>query len=213
MSDDSAAIRKLRNLLKGGPLDPRMLARYDLFAEFRAAMERKDEAAQREVAGRLKRNAREIDAAKKDALAAIATGIDDANAATDPDERTAKLLKAFALSAKTKFWAYDGMADNEVAKEALIQTHKILAALDGLPPGRRSALTALLDDPDVGVRCTAAIHLQKIMPERVNPILRQIDKEESPSSVGIAAMWALPVDPNDPSIPPPRLRTPSPSKN
>jgi hypothetical protein len=213
MTDDSSAIRKLRDLLAGGPLDPRMLARYDLFAEFRTAMERKDQAAQLEIAGRLKRNAQEIDAAKKEALAAIATAIDDANATTDPDERTTKLLKAFALSAKTTYWAFDAMTDNETGKEAMIQTHKILAALDAIPPGRRSALTTLLDDPDVNIRCVAAIHLQKIMPERVNPILRQIDQEESPSSVGLAAMWALPTDPNDPSIPPARPRTPSPNKN
>jgi len=189
MSDDKS--ETLRRRLEGAQIDQRMLARFDLFNEFRAAMKRKDKAAQLDIARRLKLNASDILAAKAAATAAIASGLEDAMATSDPDERTAKLLKTYELSVKTKFWAYAALGDIEAGNAAAMQTEAVVKALDAIPPGRRSALAALLDNPDVGVRVDAAADLKDVMPDRVIPILRQINKEEGASSVGFTAMQAL----------------------
>jgi hypothetical protein len=190
MSDEKSE-NTLRRLLERAQIDKRMLTRLDLFTEFRAAMERKDVDAQLDIARRLKLNASDILAEKQRAAAAIAAGIEDAMATSDPDERTAKLLKAYELAAKTRYWAYDALGDIEAGNAAAIQEGDILKALDAIPPGRLSALAALLDNADIGVRVEAAAELKGVMPERVIPMLRQINKEEGGSSVGFAAMRAL----------------------
>ena len=190
MSDDKRE-NTLRRLLGAAQIDQRMMARFDLFNELRAAMKRKDKAAQLEIARKLKLNGQEIIAEKARAAAAIAAAFEDAKATADPDERTAKLLKAFELSVKTKYWAYQALGDIDAGNAAAEQTFAIVAALDAIPPGRRAALDVFLDSSDVGVRCVAASRLKKIMPDRAIPILRQIDKEEGGSSVGFTAMQAL----------------------
>ena len=190
MSDDKSR-PSLRQLLEEAEIDQRMLARFDLFAELRAAIQRQDKAAQFEIARKLKANGQEVAAEKAQAAAAIARAFDDAKATADPDGRTAKLLKAFELSVKTKYWAYDALGDIEAGNAAAGQTWAIVEALDAIPPGRRSALASFLDSPDVGVRCMAAGRLKEIMPERVIPILQKIDKEEGGSSVGFSAMQFL----------------------
>jgi hypothetical protein len=100
MSDDKRE-NTLRRLLGAAQIDQRMMARFDLFNELRAAMKRNDKAAQLEIARKLKLNGQEIIAEKARAAAAIAAAFEDAKATADPDERTAKLLKAFELSVKT----------------------------------------------------------------------------------------------------------------
>ena len=203
MTDDKAKKSTLRRLLKEGQIDPRVLARFDLFAELRAAMQRKDKNAQMEIAQKLKLNGEEILAAKAQATTAIATAFSDATATTDLDQRTEKLLTAFALAVKTRYWAYGALSDIELGNVAAEEAQKIADALDAIPPGRLSALTALLDNPDVGVRCMDAIKLRHIMPDHVYPILRKIHEEERGTSVGFSAMQVLPPDPSDPPIPPP----------
>jgi hypothetical protein len=190
MSDDKSE-NTLRRRLEGAQIDQRMLVRFDLFNELRAAMKRKDKAAQLDIARRLKLNARDILAEKAAAAAAIAAGLQDAMATSDPDERTAKLLKTYELAAKTRYWAYDALGDIEAGNAAAGQVGDVLRALDAMTPGRRSALATFLDNPDVGVRVSAAANLKDVMPDRVIPILQKIKKEESASSVGFAAMRAL----------------------
>jgi len=190
MSDDRPN-NALRRLLERAQVDKHMLTRLDLFTEFRAAMERKDVNAQLDIARRLKLNASDILAEKQQAAAAIAAGLKDAMATSDPDERTTKLLKAYELAAKTRYWAYDALGDVEAGNAAATQEGDILKALDAIPPGRLSALATLLDNPDIGVRVETAANLKSAMPDRVIPILRKIREEEMGSSVGFAAMRAL----------------------
>lgn len=190
--DNDKGITRLRQLLAGGPLDERVKTKLDLLFQMRDAVLRNDMSAQREIAQKIKANEIEIKAEKKRLPAAMKETFDMAMAVTDPDERTAKLLVAFILAAKTLYRGRDGFDDETIAKSAIGQMCGIATALDTIPQGRRSALAALLENDDVGVRANAAIHLRKIMPQRAMSILREISDSEGASSVGFTAMWSIP---------------------
>jgi hypothetical protein len=66
----------------------------------------------------------------------------------------------------------------------------IVKALHTIGSGR-TALVVLLDCPDPGVRALAGAHLLDLMPERVVPILRQIEAKADGSSASFRAQWAL----------------------
>ena len=60
-------------------------------------------------------------------------------------------------------------------------TDGIVKALDRIGSGR-AALAVLLDHRDPGVRALAGVYLIDLLPERVSPILRQVEEE------GVAAV-------------------------
>ena len=68
----------------------------------------------------------------------------------------------------------------------------IANALDATSNGR-AALAVLLDHPDYRVRATAGAYLLivNLMPERVVPILREIDERSEGRSADFTAHWAL----------------------
>jgi hypothetical protein len=55
----------------------------------------------------------------------------------------------------------------------------------------RASLAVLLHSPDARVRASAGAYLIKLMPDRVLPILREIEEGEGGSSAGFHAHWAL----------------------
>jgi hypothetical protein len=69
-------------------------------------------------------------------------------------------------------------------------TDAIVKALDTIGHGR-AALAVLLDHPDPGVRALAGAYLIDLLPERVGPILHQIEEEARGRSAGFRAHWAL----------------------
>jgi hypothetical protein len=182
----------LRQALEDGETDPRIMAKLDLLENLYAAAEKKDGKAIMAAARKLKAHQDDMLAAGKKLRATMAAMFEKAKAVADPEKRTAELLAAFKFSAKVQFEAKDVLGDQETSDAAVVQTHAIAEALDAIPPGRRVALAKLLDSSDDGVVVKAAILLQKIMPDRVTPILREIEERQGPSSVGFAAMWALP---------------------
>jgi len=191
MAEDKP-LSALREVLDDGETDPRLMTKLDLLENLFAAAGKKDGKAIMDAARKLKAHEDDMLAAGQKLRAAMATAFETAKAEADPDKRTAELLAAFELSAKVQFEAYDVLNDKETGDAAVVQAHAIAAALDAVPPGRRAALAKFLDSSDDGVLVMAAIHLQKIMPDRVTPILRDIEERQSPSSIGFAAMWALP---------------------
>jgi hypothetical protein len=68
----------------------------------------------------------------------------------------------------------------------------IVLALDAIGSGR-AALAVLLDHADPGVRALAAVYLIDLMPERIVPMLRQIEEEEEMRgrSARFRAHWTL----------------------
>ena len=65
-----------------------------------------------------------------------------------------------------------------------------MKALDEMRSGR-VALARLLDHPDPGVRASAGAYLIDMMPDRVVPVLRQIEERNKGSSAGFSAHWVL----------------------
>ena len=70
--------------------------------------------------------------------------------------------------------------------------NEIATALDATDHGR-AALAVLLDDYDERVRASAGSYLLilNLMPERVVPILREIDQTNQGASADFTAHWAL----------------------
>jgi hypothetical protein len=191
MSNDKGR-QPLSQLLRQGPVDKLLLASVELMEELQAAAARNDSKAMLEIGRKLKANAAERQSAKAGELAAVTAAFDDATATADPDERTTKLVDAFALAAKTMYRASDAYGDTEARGTVTMQAHAIAAALDAIPPGRRAALATLLDNADPGVRVMAAVLLKDVMPERAIPVLKQIHEEEAGTSPGFTALFALP---------------------
>ena len=63
----------------------------------------------------------------------------------------------------------------------LNSTYTIVEALDAIDPDR-AALATLLDDSDPRVQVFAGAYMIKSMPERVIPILREIQEKEDANS-------------------------------
>jgi hypothetical protein len=198
MSDDNPK-SELRQLLESGPTDKKLLEKLTLLEALRAAAARSDKAAMLEIGRKLKANERQLQAAELDRRAAMTKAIEKAEAEPDPEARTAQLLAAFELCAKTRVIAYDEAADAETGHQATRHLFTIAAALDAVPPGRRTALVPLLDSADLGIKVSAAIALKDLMPDRALPILREINATAGNGAIGMAAYWALPRD--DPSLP------------
>ncbi len=133
--------------------------------------------------------AKELDRLKADGLAAITALLNRRETVTDA-ERAASLTRGFEFAAKLKHTPRDELADTDGANEIVGLMNEIVNALDGIGSGR-AALAVLLDHPDTGVRASAAAYLVDLMPDRVVPLLREIDQKEGGSSADFTAHWAL----------------------
>ncbi len=205
MSEDKRK-STIRRLMEEGPSDPHLLRHLDLVEELQKAVAQNDRKTMSEIGRKLKENAQQKQAADLGRRAAMNAAVEEAKAESDPDQRTAKLLEAFELCAKTHVAAFDVSADKESGDAATVHLFEIANALDAIPPGRRSALVPFLDSTDVAVRVAAAVRLKELMPERVLPILRDINENES-GSAKWSAYWALPRDYS--GVPPAPSFTPS----
>ena len=135
--------------------------------------------------------AKELDRLKADGLAAIAALLNrqDAGAVTQA-ERVASLVQGFAFSAKLASTLHDEFRDTKCETEVVHFMLEIVNALDAIDPDR-IALANLLDDSDPRVRVFAGAYLIKSMPERVIPILREIEEKEHANSAHFNAYWTL----------------------
>ncbi len=133
--------------------------------------------------------AKELDRLKADGLAAITALLNRRETVTDA-ERAASLTRGFEFAAKLKHALRDELTDTDGANEIVGLLNEIANALDGIGSGR-AALAVLLDHPDTGVRASVAAYLVDLMPDRVVPLLREIDQKEGGSSADFTAHWAL----------------------
>jgi hypothetical protein len=133
---------------------------------------------------------KEFDRLKADGLAAISALLTRQDAATE-EQRVASLLRGFEFGSKFADVLHDEMrdiADGETKVAHLMD--EVVKALDAIGTGRK-ALAVLLDHPDAGVRASAGGYLIDLMPERVIPILRQIEDRHDASSALFNAHWTL----------------------
>jgi len=135
--------------------------------------------------------ARELDRLKASALKALKSLIANSTSAAG-DGRTASLIKAFEVGAKLRAALHDELLDINGVNKIVLLMNDIAAALDTTPQGR-SALGELLDHSDPRVRAAAGSYLlvDDLLPDKVVPILREIEQAEGATSAYFTAYRAL----------------------
>jgi hypothetical protein len=134
--------------------------------------------------------AKEFDRFKADGLATITALLERRNPVAD-DEHAACLVRGFEFGARLADTLHDEFRDTADGETKVVRLmDAMVKALDAIGPGR-AALAVLLDKPDPGVRALAGAYLIDLLPERVGPILRQIEDEARGRSAGFRAHWAL----------------------
>ena len=132
---------------------------------------------------------KEFDRVKADGLKAI-TALLNRHDHVTADRRAASLVRGFEFGAKLAHSLHDELLDTDGESKVLRLMDTIVQALDKIGSGR-AALALVLNHPDAGVRVSAATYLIDLMPERVVPILREIDKKGGGNSAYFTAHWAL----------------------
>ncbi len=135
--------------------------------------------------------AKEYKDLKAKGLAAI-TSLIERDDPTTEDQRVASLVAGFAFAAKLSAALHDEFQDMAGMAEVADLMYKIVTTLDATVSGR-AALAVLLDDSDVRVRAYVGAYLLivNVMPERVVPILRDIEQKERANDAHFTAYWAI----------------------
>jgi hypothetical protein len=159
------------------------------FEDGRATFAVPDRFAQARAIDRGIRIVRKLDRLKKegtDAVKAILARTD-----AEPQEtHAASLIKAFKFTSRLAGILHDELLDTNGETEVVRLTSAIVKALDVIDPARK-ALSTLLDDPNARVRASAGAYLINLMPDRVVPILREIEETEDANSAHFSASWTL----------------------
>jgi len=117
-----------------------------------------------------------LDLLKAKGLAAITALLDRQDAIAE-DERVASLVGTFAFAAKLAATLSDELMDTNGYNKVTGLMIGIANALEATGSGR-AALAVLLDNADNRVRAFAGVYLIDSMPDRVLPILRDIEEKE-----------------------------------
>ena len=132
---------------------------------------------------------KDIDQLKAEGLSTIGSMLERKNE-TPESERSVLLVRTFEFAAKLEAALNDELLDTDGANTLILRMNDVANALDATSKGR-AALAALLDHPDERVRASAGAYLVNLIPERVIPILREIDEKSGANSAGRTAHWAL----------------------
>ncbi len=179
MSDTGDAKPKstIRLLLESGRTDSRLMVKLGLLEELQAAHAQNDQEKMLEIGRKLAANEQELEQAQKTRRARMRKAVSAAKAVADPDERTHRLLSAFEFCVKEACAADEEARDTKTYNFGVKRLGEISDELQAL--GRFSALAQFLDSPDIEVRGFAAVWLRNLWPERILPILQEIEKTES----------------------------------
>jgi hypothetical protein len=130
---------------------------------------------------------RQFDRLKADGMAAIRAVLDRHGG--DSDQKTS-LISAFEFGVRLGDALHDEFLDTDGNAEVRHLLDAIVLALEKAGSGR-TALEVLFDSPDAGVRAAAGAYLIDLMPERVVPMLRDIDEAGGGMSADFGAHWTL----------------------
>jgi hypothetical protein len=133
--------------------------------------------------------AKEFDRLKVDGLAAI-TALLARQDETTVEQRVASLIRGFEFGARLADTLDDEFSDVDGETRVVRLMDAIVDALDRIGSGR-AALAGLLDHRDAGVRAWAGADLIDLMPERVVPILRQIEAKVDGGGASFRAYLTL----------------------
>lgn len=130
-----------------------------------------------------------LDRLKKDGMAAI-TALVDGPQSQGENERAASLMRAFEFAARLADTLHDELLDTDGENKIWALMDAVVRSLDKIGRGR-AALDVLLDHPDARVRGAAGAYLIDLMPERVIPVLREVEEKEDANSAHFNAAWTL----------------------
>jgi hypothetical protein len=97
------------------------------------------------------------------------------------------LIEQFKHAAIVTHFGYED-EDRAMQRAGIGAAKRVVQGLDAFDA--RLALVPLLDDPDWGVRVSAAGYLVKALPERALPVLKEI-RERCPTRAHMTAFWIL----------------------
>jgi hypothetical protein len=132
---------------------------------------------------------KELDRLKAKGLAAITALLDRQDAIAE-DERVAALVRTFAFAAKLAATLSDELMDTNGSNKVTGLMIGIANALDATGSGL-AALAVLLDHADNRVRAFAGVYLIDSMPDRVLPILRDIEEKEHGNEAHFTAHFGV----------------------
>jgi hypothetical protein len=132
---------------------------------------------------------KELDLLKAKGMAAITALLDRQDAIVE-DERVASLVRTFAFAAKLAATLSDELMDTNGYNKVTGLMIGIANALEATSSGQ-AALAVLLDHADNRVRAFAGDYLIDLMPDRVLPILRDIEEKEHGNSAHFNAHFAI----------------------
>lgn len=132
---------------------------------------------------------KDLDRLKLDGMTAL-TGLLSSDVSIASNDCAAPLIRGFEFGAKLAHALHDELLDTDGENKVLRLMDSIVLALNAIPPGR-SALTALFERPNAGVRASAGAYLIDLMPDRVVPLLKEIDEKSNGNSASFTAHWAL----------------------
>jgi len=159
------------------------------FAEGRSTLAVPDRFAQGRAIDRGIRIVQELNRLKEEGMAAVGATLARADLRPE-DAQVAPLIEAFKFSSRLAATLHDELLDTDGETKVVRLTFAVVKALDAIDPGR-TALSTLLHDPNARVRAAAGAYLIKLMPERVIPILREIEEKEKANSAHFSASWTL----------------------
>lgn len=161
----------------------------DWFDGNRATFSARDRAAQAKAILRGTEIIRQFDLLKADGKAAITAMIRRCDPASDR-KGGASLVSAFEFGARLADVLHDEFLDTDGESEVWHLLDAIVLKLDKVGIGR-GALDVLFDSADAGVRAAAGAYLIDLMPDRVIPVLRDIDDAGGGNSADFGAHWTL----------------------
>jgi hypothetical protein len=131
----------------------------------------------------------ELDRLKTDGIAAIKKLL-NSHALVADQERAASLIRAFVFAARLADALHDELLDTKGGAEVWHLLDAIVSTLRTIGTGR-AALAVLFDNPDAGVRVAAGVYLIDLMPDRVVPMLSEVEQQKDASTAHFKAMWTL----------------------
>ncbi|HEX4192749.1 MAG TPA: hypothetical protein VHY80_06610 [Stellaceae bacterium] len=180
----------IRQLLESGPTDPVLRQKLSLLEQLQAAHAKGDQKTMLEIGRKLSANEKAFETAKEQRRAAIANSVTAAKTVADPDARTKALLSSFAFCAKETCAANASGQGTDLFNFGIKQLCVVGDELSEL--GHFAELAQFLDSNDIEVRGLAAVWLKDVMPGRVLPILKEINKTEKfGSPVGTQVFTAI----------------------
>jgi hypothetical protein len=132
---------------------------------------------------------KQFDDLKQQGLAALATLLNSADV-TSEGERVASLLRGFEFAVGLQATLDYEMGDVDGYNQVDRVVDDIVVALASIGSGR-TALVPLLGHGDPRLRVSAGQYLIDLTPDRVIPVLQQVEKEAPRSSERLNAHWIL----------------------